>query len=179
MTSQEVASGLTAVWARENTREALFDAMRRKEVYATTGTRIRVRVFGGWDFGPEDIVRPDFVDQGYRRGVPMGGDLWNAPDGKAPAFMVRALRDPDGANLDRVQIIKGWLDTFGKTHEKVYNVVWSGDRRPDTNDKLPPVGDTVDLSVPPGATPLAQRSYLPSGLTPSSIRHSRHFTMCA
>jgi hypothetical protein len=93
-TSQEVASGLTAVWARENTRGQIFDAMTRKEVYATTGTRIRVRVFGGWDFSADEVVRPDFVAQGYRRGVPMGGTLIEAPDGAAPSFMIRALRDP-------------------------------------------------------------------------------------
>ncbi|MEE9577880.1 MAG: DUF3604 domain-containing protein, partial [Gemmatimonadota bacterium] len=110
MTSQEVASGLTAVWARENTRATIFDALERKEVYATTGTRIRVRVFAGWDFEASEVSRPDFVSQGYRRGVPMGGDLRNAPAGKAPAFMIRTLRDPDGANLDRIQMIKGWLD---------------------------------------------------------------------
>ena len=94
------ASGLAAVWARENTREALWDAMARKEVYATTGTRIRVRVFGGFDFGPDDLQRSDFAAHAYRNGVPMGGDLTSAPEGKAPAFLVQALRDPDGANLD-------------------------------------------------------------------------------
>ena len=114
MTSQEVSSGLTAVWARENSREALFDAMKRKEVYATTGTRMRVRVFGGWDFEADEVARPDFASQGYRRGVPMGGTLFEAPDGGTPRFMIRALRDPDGANLDRIQIIKGWLDAAGK-----------------------------------------------------------------
>ena len=115
LTSQESASGLTAVWARENTRGDIFNAMKRKEVYATTGTRIRVRVFGGWEFEAIEVTRPDFIEQGYRRGVPMGGDLTNGPKGKAPSFMVRAVRDPDGANLDRVQIIKGWLDKDGKT----------------------------------------------------------------
>ena len=114
MTSQEVASGLTAVWARENTRGQIFDAMTRKEVYATTGTRIRVRVFGGWDFSADEVMRPDFVAQGYRHGVPMGGTLIEPPDGGAPRFMIRALRDPDGANLDRVQVIKGWLDEKGR-----------------------------------------------------------------
>ena len=113
MTSQEQAAGLMAVWARENTRRDIFDAMQRKEVYATTGTRIRVRMFAGWDFEAEEVTRHDFVEQGYRRGVPMGGDLRKAPEGKAPAFMIRALRDPDGANLDRVQIIKGWLGADG------------------------------------------------------------------
>ncbi len=146
MTSQESASGLSAVWARENTRAALFDAMQRKEVYATTGTRIRVRVFGGWDFEPEEVVRPDFIDQGYRRGVPMGGDLWNAPDGKAPAFMIRALRDPDGANLDRLQIIKGWLDASGKTHERIYDVAVSDGRQIGADGRArESVGSTVDI----------------------------------
>jgi len=105
LTSQESAAGLTAVWARNNTRQNIFDALTRKEVYSTTGTRIRVRVFGGWDFEPEDLSSTDFVARGYSRGVPMGGDLEAAPDGKVPSFMIRALRDPDGANLDRVQII--------------------------------------------------------------------------
>jgi hypothetical protein len=109
------ASGLAAVWARENTREAIFDAMTRKEVYATTGTRITVRVFAGWDFQSEEVERPDFAAQGYARGVPMGGELSSSPSGAAPTFLVRALRDPDGANLDRVQIIKGWLGPDGST----------------------------------------------------------------
>ncbi len=122
------ASGLAAVWARENTRESLFDAMKRKEVYATTGTRLIVRVFAGWDFAPEDVGRPDFAAQGYQRGVPMGGDLTIGPEGAAPTFMVRALRDPDGANLDRIQIIKGWLDNNGELHERIYDVAVSDDR---------------------------------------------------
>jgi hypothetical protein len=147
LTSQEVASGLTAVWARENTRQAIFDAMKRKEVYATTGTRIRVRVFGGWDFKAQEVSRPDFVAQGYRRGVPMGGDLTYGPSGKAPTFMIRALRDPDGANLDRIQVIKGWLDKDGKTHEKIYDVSWAGRRlrKRLANGKLRPIGNTVDI----------------------------------
>jgi len=114
------AAGLAAVWARENTRESIWDAMKRREVYATTGTRICVRVFAGWDFTADEVQRPDFAREGYRRGVPMGGDLDAAPTGKAPRFMVRALRDPDGANLDRIQIIKGWLDSDGKTHERIF-----------------------------------------------------------
>jgi hypothetical protein len=146
MTSQEVASGLMAVWARENTRDDLFDAMQRKEIYATTGTRLRVRVFAGWNFSPEDVDTPDFAAKGYRNGVPMGGDLTNAPQGKAPTFMVRALRDPDGANLDRVQIIKGWLDEKGETHEKIYDVALSGGRvaGPDGRSREP-VGNTVNI----------------------------------
>ena len=146
MTSQELASGLTAVWARDNTRGAIFDSMERKEVYATTGTRIRVRVFAGWDFAADEVSRHDFVDQGYRRGVPMGGDLMKAPQGKAPKFMIRALRDPDGANLDRVQIIKGWIDKTGKTHEKIYDVAVSDGRKIGKDGRCKtPVGSTVDI----------------------------------
>ena len=146
LTAQEVASGLMAVWARENTRKDLFDAMKRKEVYATTGTRIRVRVFGGWDFGADDVFRPDFVSSGYRRGVPMGGDLTRAPDGKAPTFMIRALRDPDGANLDRIQVIKGWLDEDGETHERIYDVAVSGGRTIGEDGRArEAVGNTVDI----------------------------------
>ncbi len=146
--SQEVASGLTAVWARENTRGEIFDAMKRKEVYATTGTRMTVRVFGGWDFGPDDVVRPDFIEQGYRRGVPMGGDLRKAPSGGAPRFMIRALRDPDGANLDRLQVIKGWLDEKGETHERIYDVAVSDGRKIGPDGRcMTPVGDTVDLAT--------------------------------
>ncbi len=147
-TSQEVASGLTAIWARENTREALFEAMQRKEVYATTGTRIRVRVFGGWNFEPDDVVRPDFIAQGYRRGTPMGGDLISRPEDKVPTFMIRALRDPDGANLDRVQIIKGWLDKDGELHERIYDVAVSDDREiGDDGRATERVGNTVDIAT--------------------------------
>ena len=143
---QTSASGLAAVWAKENTREALWDAMARKEVYATTGTRLVVRVFAGYDFVPDDVQRPDFAKRGYEHGVPMGGDLAKAPAGKVPAFMIRALRDVDGANLDRIQIVKGWLDANGKTHEKIYDVAWSGDRKPGKDGKLPPVGNTVNVA---------------------------------
>jgi hypothetical protein len=143
---QTSASGLAAVWSRDNTREALWDAMARKEVYATTGTRMRVRVFGGFDFSAADLERSNFAEQGYKRGVPMGGDLKAAPAGKAPTFLVHALRDPDGANLDRIQIVKGWLDAAGKTREQVYDVAWSGDRKPGKDGKLPPVGNTVNVA---------------------------------
>jgi hypothetical protein len=120
--------------------------MQKKEVYATTGTRILVRVFAGWDFKPDEVNLPDFADQGYARGVPMGGDLTNAPQGAAPVFLVRTLRDPDGANLDRLQIVKGWLDAKGETHEKVFDVALSDGRKPDpTTGKVPPVGNTVDV----------------------------------
>ena len=141
------ASGLAAVWSRDNTREALWDAMARKEVYATTGTRLQVRVFAGFDFTAKDLERSDFAENGYKRGVPMGGDLKAAPAGKAPTLLIRALRDADGANLDRIQVIKGWLDAAGKTHEKVYDVAWSGNRKVDpATGKLPPVGNTVNVA---------------------------------
>ena len=148
MTSQEAAAGLVAVWARENTRGEIFGAMKRKEVYATTGTRIRVRVFAGWDFQEDEVSRPDFISQGYRRGVPMGGDLRDAPSGRAPSFMIRALRDPDGANLDRVQIIKGWLDSDGETHERIYDVAVSDGRQIGADGRArEPVGSTVDIAT--------------------------------
>ena len=143
---QYSAAGVTAVWAEENTRGAIFDAMERRETYATTGPRIRVRFFGGWDFKETDGRRRDLALLGYSKGVPMGADL---PSGEgSPSFLVYALRDPMGANLDRIQIIKGWLDDAGNPQEKVYDVAWSGGRHPDANGKLPPVGNTVDLSVP-------------------------------
>jgi hypothetical protein len=146
-TWQMSASGLVAVWAHENTRESIFDAMARKEVYATTGNRITVRVFAGWDFEPEEVERPDFAAQGYARGVPMGSDLTDAPSGKAPTFMVRAVRDPDGANLDRVQIIKGWLGKDGKTQERIYDVAVSDGRTIGGDGRCKtPVGSTVDVA---------------------------------
>ena len=146
--SEEQAAGLAGVWARENTREALFDAMRRKEVYATTGSRILVRNFAGWDFEADELERPDFADQGYARGVPMGGDLSNAPAGSALTMMIRALRDPDGANLDRVQVVKGWLNADGTTDERIYDVACSDDRAIRNRRCEREVGSTVDLTVP-------------------------------
>jgi hypothetical protein len=142
---QQVASGYTAVWARENTRTSLFDAMDRKEIYATTGPRMTVRFFGGWDYTRQDLNSRQPAFAGYAKGVPMGGDLTKAPKGKSPTFMIYALRDPIGANLDRAQIVKGWLDADGKTHEKVYDVAWSGNRKPGKKGKLPAVGNTVDI----------------------------------
>jgi hypothetical protein len=143
---QMVAAGLAAVWASENTRASIFDAMERKEVYATTGSRMMVRFFGGWEFTPKDLESRTPALAGYKRGVPMGGDLPPGPGAGAPTFMAYALRDPIGGNLDRIQIVKGWLDADGKTHEKVYDVVWSGDRKPGADGKLPPVGNTVDAA---------------------------------
>ncbi|MFV0291741.1 MAG: DUF3604 domain-containing protein, partial [Paracoccus sp. (in: a-proteobacteria)] len=143
------ASGLTAVWASENTREAIFDAMSRKEVYGTTGPRITARIFGGWDFTAKDAHAPDLGRVGYTKGVPMGGDLPAAPDGaQAPSFIVAALKDPVSGNLDRIQIVKGWLDGAGNPQEKVFDVAWSGDREPGSDGKLPSVGSTVDLDTP-------------------------------
>ena len=143
---QVSSSGLAAVWARENTREALWDAMAKKEVYATTGNRIRVRVFGGWDFNAEDLNRPDFARHGYAHGIPMGGDLSAVTDGKTPGFLVRAMRDPDGANLDRIQIIKGWLDADGEMHERVYDVSVSDGRKIGSDGRSEiPVGNTVNV----------------------------------
>ncbi len=146
LTAQEAASGLTAVWARENTRGAIFDSIRRKEVYATTGTRMLVRVFAGWDFEPDDLPRPDFIAQGYRRGIPMGGELTRAPRGGTPRFMIRALRDADGANLDRIQVIKGWLDESGETHERIFDVAVSDGRVIGADGRCrEAVGSTVNI----------------------------------
>ena len=144
---QSLTAGLAAVWATSNTRAGIFDAMKRREVYATTGTRMSVRLFGGWDFNPSDL-KADWVATGYARGVPMGGDL-KPGTGKGPAFMINALKDPAGANLDRVQIIKGWVDRFGKAQERVFDVAWSNPktRHPGKTGKLPQVGDTVDLAT--------------------------------
>lgn len=142
--------GLGGVWAHENTREAIWHAMERRECYCTTGTRPVVRVFGGWDFTEDDLGRPNpvWVEHGYARGVPMGADLPNRPDGKKPTFTIKATCDPDGAYLDRIQIVKGWLDDKKVTHEKVIDVAWSGDRKRDPRtEQVPLVGDTVDLKT--------------------------------
>lgn len=141
------ASGLAAVWARENTREEIFAAMKRREVYGTTGPRMSVRFFGGFGFTPEDANANDLAAVGYSKGVPMGGDLAGAASGAAPNFLVQAVKDPKDANLDRVQIVKGWLGADGKAMEKVFDVAWSAGRTPGGDGKLPPVGDTVDLAT--------------------------------
>lgn len=141
------ASGLTGVWAEQNTRESIFNAMKRKEVYATTGPRIALRVFGGFAFTAEDAQANDIAAVGYRKGIPMGGDLTNAPRDKAPSLLIHAAKDPVGANLDRVQVIKGWIDTDNQAQERIYDVAWSGERMPGADGKVPEVGNTVDVST--------------------------------
>jgi hypothetical protein len=140
------ASGYAGVWATENTREAHIDAMARKEVYATTGPRITVRFFGGWHYTEKDATSPQLARIGYDKGVPMGGDLPPDSSGKSPSFIVAAARDPFSGTLDRIQIVKGWLDADGNTREKVYDVAWSGNRKPNRKGKLAPVGSTVDIA---------------------------------
>jgi hypothetical protein len=139
-----LSSGYAAVWATDNTREALFAAMERKEVYATTGPRMTVRLFGGWDFSKSDLSG-DYVKAGYERGVPMGGDLTGGTG--SPTFIVAAMKDAEGANLDRVQLVKGWVDAQGNTQEKVYDLAWSGDRKVNAKGKVPAVGNTVNLDA--------------------------------
>jgi hypothetical protein len=143
------ASGYAAVWATDNTRAALFEAMERRETYATTGSRMYVRFFGGWNFNAEDGKHRLPAEVGYSKGVPMGGEIGNAPKDTAPTFLVAALKDPIGGNLDRIQIVKGWVDAEGNTHEQVYNVAWGdADKRKMGKDgKIPAVGSTVDLAT--------------------------------
>jgi hypothetical protein len=140
---EEVGSGLAAVWARENTRAGIFEGMQKKETYATTGTRIIVRFFGGWDFSAEDVYKPNAVTIGYDKGVPMGGDLSTAESGKAPVFMVGALKDPWSGSLDRIQIVKGWVDSQGNRQEKIYDVACA-DRALNNGKCAGPIGSTVD-----------------------------------
>lgn len=140
------ASGVAAVWARDNSRESIWDAFKRREVYATSGSRIRVRVFGGFGFDERDLHRSDYVEHGYATGVPMGGKLSAAASGQVPTFLVYAQRDPDGANLDRLQLIKGWLDDKGQTHERIYDLAVSGKRKIDRDGRArEAVGSTVDV----------------------------------
>jgi hypothetical protein len=141
------ASGRAAVWAEENTRESIAAAFERREVYGTSGPRIALRVFGGFRFREDDVDAASIAEVGYARGVPMGADLTAAPRGRAPRLLIEAFRDPLGANLDRVQVIKGWVDAEGGQHEQVYDAVWAGDRTPDASGRLPEVGSTVDLAT--------------------------------
>lgn len=140
------SGGLAAVWAESNTRDAIFDAIRRKETYATTGPRMKLRFFGGFDFDRVAIAGGSgWLAAAYDKGVPMGGDLRSAPEGRAPTFLIMAAMEPDGATLDRMQVIKGWLEN-GRQREKIFDVAWSGDRKPDQQGKLPPVGNTVNVA---------------------------------
>jgi hypothetical protein len=143
---QEVSSGYAAVWAQENTRASIWDAMNRRETYGTTGSRMTIRLFGGWEFTLADIYNPDLAGVGYAKGVPMGTELRQRSSTLSPSFLVAAMRDPIGGNLDRIQIVKGWYDKKGGLQEKVYNVAWGGDRALDKAGKLPPVGNTVDVA---------------------------------
>jgi len=138
------SGGLAGIWAKANTREEIFDAVARKETFATSGTRMKVRFFGGFEFADDTLASKDWLTTAYAKGVPMGGDLSKAPGSKAPTFLIDALKDPAGANLDRIQIIKGWVDGNGRTHEKIYDVKWSGSRKPGKDGKVPPVGNTVN-----------------------------------
>jgi hypothetical protein len=147
MGSDMASSGYAAVWAKENTREAIFDAMMRRETYATTGSRMGVRFFGGWDFTEADANSRQPAEAGYSRGVPMGGDLSQAPDGKSPTFLVAAMKDAMSGNLDRIQIIKGWVGKDGQAEERVYDVAVSDGRKIDKNGRCKtPVGNTVDVA---------------------------------
>ena len=144
---QMASSGYAAVWATENTREAIFDAMARRETYATTGSRMLVRFFGGWEFTEADAQTRLPAQTGYEKGVPMGRDLNKAPAGKAPTFLVAALKDALSGNLDRIQIVKGWAGPDGKAQERVYDVAVSGGRKIDTGGRCKtPVGNTVDVA---------------------------------
>ena len=141
-----VSAGYMGIWATANTREALWDAMQRRETFATTGTRMTLRFFGGFNFSADDLA--DLVAKGYGKGVPMGGDLSASPQrAKAPTFLIAAMKDADGANLDRISVIKGWVGVDGQTYEKVYDVKWSGDRKANAAGTLPDVGNTVDLKT--------------------------------
>lgn len=139
------ASGRVAAWAPANTRKDIFAAFKRKEVYATTGTRIALRVFGGFRFNRADADARDIAAVGYAKGIPMGGDLTAAPRNRAPALLIHAAKDPLSGNLDRIQVVKGWVDAAGRAHQRVYNVAWSGARRLGADGSLPPVGNSVDL----------------------------------
>jgi hypothetical protein len=139
------AAGIVAVWATRNDRRSIYEAFQRREVYASTGPRMAVRLFAGWNFSARDLDAARFPAAGYARGVPMGGELTGK--GKAPTFLVEALKDPDGGNLDRIQIVKGWVDASGVAHEKIFDVAWSKERKPGKDGKVPAVRNTVDLKT--------------------------------
>ncbi len=141
------AAGLAGVWAKENTRESIYEALERKETFATSGSRIQVRFFGGWKYSENALSGDDWVKNAYQNGVSMGSDLEKQPTSSntAPSFLVWAVKDSEGANLDRVQVVKGWVDANGKTHEKIFDIVWAGERQIDSNGKLPPIGNSVNI----------------------------------
>ena len=145
--TQLSASGITGVWAEQNTREAIFDALKRREVYATSGTRIRVRMFASTEYSHDILEQNDWLQTAYEQGVPMGSDLILEDKNKAPVFVLQALKDPDGANLDRLQIIKVWIDERGETHEKIFEALWGGERQLSADGSLPAVGSSVDLTT--------------------------------
>jgi len=141
------SAGLAGVWAEANTREAIYDAMLRKETFGTSGTMIRVRLVGGFGLSIDEVDATALVTHGDERTVPMGGELITAAKGESPTFVVAALKDPKSGHLDRIQIVKGWLGADGEQHEKIFDVAWSGDRQPGSDGKLPAVGNTVDLKT--------------------------------
>ena len=144
---KNLVAGLAGVWAKENTREAIFEALQRKETFATSGPRIRIRFFGGWGYEQDILEKEDWLTEAYAKGVPMGGDLNNSEATQVPTFIIAAVKDADGANLDRVQIVKGWIDQEGQPQEKIFDIIWSGDRSKDAQGKVPAVGNTVDLKT--------------------------------
>ena len=153
------ASGYTGVWASENSRASIFAALKRREVYATTGPRMTLRFFGGWQFQPQHALAPDLAATGYRLGVPMGGELAKAQANIAPSFLVLALKDPDGAKLDRVQVVKGWIDNAGAMQERVYDVAWSGDRAPGPTANCHPLAARWTYKAPNTPMPLAPANW--------------------
>jgi uncharacterized protein DUF3604 len=169
------AAGRTAVWAMENTRESIWDAMKRRETYATSGTNIVVRFFGGYDFAQVDAQSRNPAVAGYTKGVPMGGELNSPPQGKSPTFLVAALKDPLGGNLDRLQIVKGWLDGAGKPQERIYDVAWSGDRKPDASGKLPTLGSTVDVATATWKNTIGSTELIAVWKDPAFDRSARAF----
>ena len=168
------SGGLTGVWAPQNTREAIWDAMQRKETFATTGPMMKVRFFGSFDYAPDLTKSAGFVKTAYAKGVPMGGDL-KPGAAKAPTFLFMAVKDPKGANLDRLQIVKGWIDAAGKQHEKIYDVAWGGDRKIGANGKLPPVGNTVDVTTATYTNAIGEPQFIGSWTDPAFRAGERAF----